>query len=104
MEMDEKELLEGSEIFNPQAKVIANLDTALEYLEKGNTSPILIEIDPSNACNHGCSFCLSSHIHFSKYKHLPTFNRSSLDKTVLLELCEDLINMGVKAINWTGGG
>ena len=104
MEMDKKELLEGTEIFNPQAKVVANLDAALEFFKTGNTSPVLVEIDPSNACNHGCSFCLSSHIHFSKYKHLPTFNRSSIDKTALLELCEDLIDMDVKAINWTGGG
>ena len=104
MDMDKKYLLEDSEIFNPQAKVIANLDTALEFLEKGNASPILIEVDPSNACNHGCSFCLSSHIHFSEFKHLPTFNRSSMDRTALLSLCEDLIDMDVKAINWTGGG
>ena len=56
----------GSDIFNPQAKVIANLDRALEYFRAGNTSPVQVEIDPSNVCNHSCNFCLSAHIHFEE--------------------------------------
>ena len=37
-------ILEGSKIFNPQAKVVANLERALEFFETGNTSPVRIEI------------------------------------------------------------
>ena len=43
----------GTDIFNPQAKVLANSDRVMEFLETGNTAPVLVEIDPSNACNHG---------------------------------------------------
>ena len=50
---------EGTNIFNPQAKVLANVENVLEFIENGNTAPVLIEVDPSNACNHACSFCLS---------------------------------------------
>jgi cyclic pyranopterin phosphate synthase len=94
----------GSNIFNPQAKVIANLDRALEYCREGNTSPVLVEIDPSNVCNHSCSFCLSAHIHFEENRGLETFNRATMSKDMLISLCQEMIDMKVKAINWTGGG
>jgi radical SAM protein with 4Fe4S-binding SPASM domain len=92
------------EIFNPQAKIIANGDRVVELLEGKNPAPILVEIDPSNACNHGCYFCISSYIHLPESKGLETFNRSIMSRDILLSLCKDLIEMDVRAINWTGGG
>ena len=100
----ENSLKTGTNIFNPQAKTLANLKNVIEYIEKGNTSPVLVEFDPSNACNHGCYFCISSYIHLPESKDLETFNRSIMPKELMLDVCEDLIDMGVKAINWTGGG
>jgi hypothetical protein len=44
-----------SKIFNPQSKILANVDRVIEFIETKNTSPVLIEVDPSNACNHACS-------------------------------------------------
>ncbi len=93
-----------SDIFNPQAKVMANVDRVVEFVETGNTAPVLIEVDPSNACNHACSFCLSSYIHFDKYKGTETFSRATMPRDMLMSLCEDFVSMGVRAINWTGGG
>lgn len=93
-----------SKIFDPQAKILANVDRAIEFLETGNTAPVLVEVDPSNACNHACSFCLSAYIHFDKFKGTETFSRTMMSRDVLLKLCEDFSNMGVRAINWTGGG
>ena len=55
-----------SKIFNPQAKVIIHLKDVYEYFKKGNIDPITIEVDPSNACNHSCPFCISGHLHLSK--------------------------------------
>ena len=93
-----------SKIFNPQAKIIANVDRAIEHLETGYTDPVLIEVDPSNACNHACSFCLSSYIHFEKYKGTETFSRSMMSRDMLMNLCKDFVDMGVRSVNWTGGG
>ena len=59
--------MKESDIFNPKAKVLANVDRVIEHIETGCTSPVLIEVDPSNACNHACSFCLSAYIHFDKF-------------------------------------
>lgn len=93
-----------SKIFNPQAKIIANVDRVIEHLETGYTDPVLIEVDPSNACNHACSFCLSSYIHFEKYKGTETFSRSIMPRDMLMNLCKDFVDMGVRSVNWTGGG
>ena len=92
------------DIFNPAAKVYANVDKVFEFIKTGNTTPLLIEFDPSNACNHGCYFCISSYIHLPESKNLKTFNRSILPEDILLKTCKEFVDMGVKAINWTGGG
>ena len=60
-------------IFDPKSKILANADRVVEFIETENTSPVLIEVDPSNACNHACSFCLSSYIHFDNTKVLRHF-------------------------------
>ena len=91
-------------VFDPRAKIIANSDRVLEFLQGKNPAPVLVEIDPSNACNHGCYFCISSYIHLPESKGLETFDRSIMPRDVLLNVCQDMVDMGVRAINWTGGG
>jgi len=82
-------------IFDPQAKVLANFDRVRTLLETSTANPILVEVDPSNVCNHTCDFCLSSYVHAGK---------QMLPEDVLLRLCDDLIRAEVRGINWTGGG
>tara|TARA_Y100000310_G_scaffold316120_1_gene367501 strand:+ start:412 stop:1626 length:1215 start_codon:yes stop_codon:yes gene_type:complete len=96
--------MKESKIFNPRLKVIANVDRVLEFIDTGNAAPVLVEVDPSNACNHACSFCLSSYIHFEKYKGTEAFSRAVMPRDMLMKLCEDFVDMGVRAVNWTGGG
>lgn len=91
-------------MFDPKNKIFANAPKILDLLKGKNPSPILVEIDPSNACNHGCYFCISSYIHLPESKGLRTYDKSILPKDILINVCKSMINMGVKAINWTGGG
>ena len=93
-----------NKIFEPQVKILANVDRVIEFIEKDNTAPVLIEFDPSNACNHGCYFCISSYIHLPESKELETYDRSLMSRDVLMSACKDFVDMGVRAINWTGGG
>jgi MoaA/NifB/PqqE/SkfB family radical SAM enzyme len=93
-----------SKYFDPQSKVIANLDFVLAFLKGGNPPPVLVEVDPSNTCNHACPFCISSYIHLPESKGLKTYDKSILPEKTLLALCKDFKDMGVKAVNWTGGG
>lgn len=91
-------------IFDPDSKVIANADRVIELLENENPPPVLVEIDPSDICSHHCAFCLSSHIHFDEFKNSETYSRAIMSRDTLLDLCKDLIDMKVRAINFTGGG
>ena len=91
-------------IFSPQDKVIANSDKVLEFLKTGNTAPVLVELDPSNTCSQGCVFCISSYIHLDESKNLSTFNRSIMSRDMLLNVCKDCIDLGVRALTATGGG
>ena len=104
MESFDKILKTKSRIFNPEAKILANIDRVVEFIKTGNAPPVLVEVDPSNACNHACSFCLSSYIHFDKYKVTETFSRAIMPRDMLMNLCKDFVDMGVRAVNWTGGG
>lgn len=91
-------------MFDPRNKIFANAPTVLELLRGKNPSPVLVEIDPSNACNHGCYFCISSYIHLPESVGLKTYDKSVMPKDILMNVCKSMINMKVKAINWTGGG
>ena len=93
-----------SKIFNPQSKVLYHLDTVLEYFDGKNVDPITMEIDPSNACNHSCPFCISGHIHLKKFKGTEFFNRQMMDEETLLNLVQDLSKTKIKSIAFTGGG
>ena len=93
-----------TKIFDPKQKILANLDYVAKLLVTGYSPPILVEVDPSNACNHGCPFCISSYIHLPESKGLETYDRSVMAKDILFRLCYDLMKIGVKAVNWTGGG
>lgn len=93
-----------SNIFNPQHKILCHLNKVEQYFDKKNPSPITIEIDPSNTCNHSCPFCISGHLHLKKYKGTEYFNRTILDKNTFHNLIKDLVKLNIEAINWTGGG
>ncbi len=93
-----------SNIFDPQTKIMFHLDKVKSYFDNKNPDPITLEIDPSNACNHSCPFCISGHLHLKKYKNTELFNRTMLDKKIFTNLIEDLVKMNIEAVSWTGGG
>ena len=93
-----------SKIFNPQAKVIIHLKDVYNYFKSGNSDPVTIEVDPSNACNHSCPFCISGHLHLKKFKGTKLFNRTMFKKEILMKLVKDLSTTNIKSLNWTGGG
>ena len=97
-------MFKPAKIFDPQAKTIYHLDRVLNYFEDTSIDPINIEIDPSNACNHSCPFCISGHLHLKKFKGTELFNRQMMNKDILMNLVKDLTKTEVKSISWTGGG
>ena len=97
-------MISDSKRFNPQGKILVHYEKVKKYFKTGTVDPITIEIDPSNACNHSCPFCISGHLHLSKFKGTEFFNRQMMNKRVLMKLVKDLSNTNIKSISWTGGG
>ena len=93
-----------SKIFNPKAKVLVHYKKIKKFFSTGNVDPITLEIDPSNACNHSCPFCISGHIHLSKFKGTKFFDRRIMKKETLMGLVKDISKMDIQSLSWTGGG
>lgn len=75
----------------------------LEALRKGRlAAPVHIRIKPINHCNHDCWYCS---YRFSNLKLGEDMNlRDSIPEQKMFEIVEDVIEMGVKAITFSGGG
>lgn len=81
--------------FDIQKKVLWHYDRIHEWLSGDNVYPVSMEIDPSNACNENCVWCL--------------WDEHRKDKTVMTwELMEKIIRnlarVGIRGLIWTGGG
>lgn len=97
---------------NPRSKVLFHSDKINELRTTGNTSaPVNVEIDLSNRCSHGCSWC---HFAYTHTKGPLANKREKPDGAILggdlmkfdaaLETLIQLKKVGVKSITWTGGG
>ena len=64
--------------------------------------PVHIRIKPTNVCNHNCSYCAyrSDHLQLGKDMRLG----DSIPKEKMFEIIDDLEDMGVKAVTFSGGG
>jgi GTP 3',8-cyclase len=80
--------------FTPQLKLLFHTDKINRWLDGEDVYPILIEFDLSNKCNQKCNFCNS----------VKTHNDKIMDSEVVIDTITELAGLGVKAINWTGGG
>lgn len=77
-------------------KILYYLDQ-VDKLRKGIwVPPISCEIDPSNACNLKCGFCM-----FDTWRKE---NNENLDLETYISLIGELQRMGTKSITFTGGG
>lgn len=80
---------------------------ALDAMEQGKGSaPFYVRIKPTNICNHHCAYCTYG----SGDTGNKTENRDSIRHTdmiprdKMLEMIDDMGNMGVKAVTFSGGG
>ncbi len=64
--------------------------------------PIHIRIKPTNVCNHNCRYCAyrSDNLQLGKDMRISDF----IPKEKMMEIIDDLEEMGVKAVTFSGGG
>ena len=73
---------EKQTMFSPQAKVLHHIDRVVDFLGNKKVDPINIEIDPSNACNHSCPFCISGHLTSYEILNYPITAFMTVDQAI----------------------
>ena len=72
-------------------------------LEKNDIkAPIHVRIKPTNACNHNCWYCAyrSENLQLGEDMN----SKDYIPENKMMEIIDDLTNMGVKAVTFSGGG
>lgn len=64
--------------------------------------PLHIRIKPTNVCNHRCSYCAYRQDNMQLGKDMEIKDFIPRDK--MMEILQDCVDMGVKAITFSGGG
>lgn len=70
--------------------------------EKEILPPIHIRIKPTNICNHGCYYCAYRTDHLQLGKDM--INKDYIPKEKMLEIIDDLKDLCVNAVTFSGGG
>ena len=76
-------------------KLIYHPQRVSEWLEKGDTYPLEVEISPSSMCNHRCIFCALDYLGHEK---------NLLDKNVIIRTIDELQAKGLKSVVCAGEG
>lgn len=79
--------------FGVHKKMIYHTDRINEYLQTGDTFPIIMEINLTDICNLNCNYCFCDH----RGKHI-------LKLEVVIDFIDDFKKLGGKAITFSGGG
>jgi MoaA/NifB/PqqE/SkfB family radical SAM enzyme len=83
-------------------KIFQHTDKIADLLEGKRTAPIYIRIKPINRCNQNCYYCA--------YKGENVSEDRSFDQTAMIpkekmrQIIDDISEMGVKAVTFSGGG
>lgn len=77
-------------------------DRLAALLDGGLAPPVHIRIKPTNRCNHNCWYCAYRVDNLSLGEEMD--QTASLPFETLLGIADDIIDMGVKAVTFSGGG
>ena len=77
-------------------------ETVEAVRDKRMTAPVHIRIKPINHCNHNCWYCAYRADQLQLGEEMDLKDKIPEDK--MFEIVEDIIQMGVKAVTFSGGG
>ncbi len=84
---------------------IFHYEEKLKSLDRSNDiikAPLHIRIKPTNVCAHSCWYCAYKADNLQLGQDMVT--KDSIPKDKMMEIIDDCIEMGVKAITFSGGG
>ena len=83
-------------------KIVHHMDKLNELKDGKQPTPLQVQIIPSNRCNQRCSFCayrMKGYLSNEQFEE-----RDILSYSKIKEILTDCQHMGVKGIQYTGGG
>ena len=83
-------------------KVFAHADKLEAIKREERTAPVYVRIKPTNACNHRCYYCSYADNELGLRDEVKVKDRIPWPK--MKEIINDLGEMGVKAVTFSGGG
>lgn len=96
---------------NPSAKLFQHMPTLHAIKQGQRPPPVNVEIDLSNRCSLGCSWCHFAYTHTRgplagkvDRPHGAISGGDLMDKDLALSIVTQLWKANVKSITWTGGG
>lgn len=96
---------------SPKSKLYAHLDTLAAIQHGERPAPVNVEIDLSNRCSLGCTWCHFAYTHTrgplagKVGKPAGAIDGGDLmDRQLAMSIIRQLSVAGVKSITWTGGG
>jgi MoaA/NifB/PqqE/SkfB family radical SAM enzyme len=91
-------------ILNTNLKIFNYPDKihSLPAAEEAVLPPIHVRIKPTNVCNHDCWFCAYRQDDFQLGQTMVERDQISYEK--MMEIVDDLIDMKVQAVTFSGGG
>lgn len=109
--------------FATQLKMMAHVDRLADWQRTGDAFPVLMEINPTNYCNEACDWCISQDVHLGNTRmtgnertlqivkldaHSAISNHPERRRGIALPDLTRFLSqaqaMGLKAVNWSGGG
>lgn len=77
-------------------KILKHLDRVIEWLKGENPSPITVELDMTNLCNHQCPECAVNYFRIA--------DNSSLTLETARDIVRQLAENKIRGLIFTGGG
>jgi len=95
-----------SDYIAPKHKMWHHIDRLAAIKAGNHPAPVNVEIDLSNRCQMGCSFCSFAYVHSQgPLKDRKTHETGDLINTDLaISIVNQLSAAGVRSITWSGGG
>lgn len=86
--------------FDPREKLLRHPLALASFVEDDWTAPpVGVEISPTNDCNAKCPWCF-----YVSGEYKQRHSKDEMAWSDMLFLIDDIAEMGVKSITWTGGG
>lgn len=96
---------------DPRSKLFYHADRLAAIKAGGRPAPVNVELDLTNVCSRGCSWCHFAYTHTRgplKGKQAKPENAilggHIMDMDLACRITGELYEVGVKSVTWTGGG